>query len=143
MSLDNPEARRGLLRNPEYNNKNIWNYAGLQYGKATPTDIDSFMELQDKAFLFLEYKRSGSELPLGQKIALERLVDAITKPSLLIIAEWDDSIPQPIDIGKLLVVSYRYQKQTRTPEQPTTCKMIADWFFNKHVFQAIEASPPG
>ena len=37
---------------------------GISYGNASPTDIDGFIELNNKVFVFLEYKNENAP-PIG------------------------------------------------------------------------------
>lgn len=46
----------------------------MNEGKLSATDIDGLIEYKNKAYIFLELKYHGKELPFGQKLALERLV---------------------------------------------------------------------
>ena len=48
---------------------------------ATPTDIDGFLELRDKFFIFFDLKHENAEkIRGGQKMAYERLTRAIHNP---------------------------------------------------------------
>lgn len=49
------------------------------FGNITPTDIDGLIEYHNKAFILYEFKHGDAEIPKGQKLALERMVDAFTK----------------------------------------------------------------
>jgi len=61
----------------------------MRYGSITPTDVDGFIEYQDKAFVFFELKVAGQDVPLGQRLALERLCMAVDKPAIAFVAEHD------------------------------------------------------
>ena len=67
---------RGIIQNRE-RARQIIDFSGIRYGNITPTDIDGFFEKANKAFVFYEYKLAGNDMPGGQRIALERLVNAI------------------------------------------------------------------
>ena len=62
-------------------------YSGLRFKNITPTDVDGFMEIQGRVFIFFELKHE-SMLPVdhsvfdGQRVAMERLVDTLPKPAL-------------------------------------------------------------
>lgn len=96
-------------------------FSGLCFGGTRyPTDVDAFMELHDKIFMFIEMKREAGLLPQGQRLALERLTDAVAetgRQSILLIAEHDDD--GDIDVAKALVREYRYNRQWRVPQHPT------------------------
>lgn len=50
-------------------------FSGLQWGSIAPIDIDGLVEYKDKAYAIIELKHRDAELPTGQRIALERMVD--------------------------------------------------------------------
>jgi hypothetical protein len=59
--------------------------SGLIYGKGTPTDVDVLLELRGnlgKIIGFMELKYLHSELPAGQRMAFESVVD-LCNPSCL------------------------------------------------------------
>ena len=58
--------------------KQIIDFKDIRYGKITPTDIDGFFEHADKMFVFYEFKLDDAEVPAGQKLALERIVDGLS-----------------------------------------------------------------
>lgn len=57
----------------------IVSFDGLQYGSITPTDIDGLIEYKNKAYAFIELKYKDAEMPYGQQLALERMVDDFTR----------------------------------------------------------------
>jgi hypothetical protein len=75
--------------------KQLIDFTGLEKGKKYPTDLDALMELNDKAYIFCEAKYMNNELPTGQRLALERLVNDTGrhKDSLLIVAEHNIANP--------------------------------------------------
>lgn len=44
------------------------------FGRIMPMDIDGLIEFKDNGYMFYEVKYKDAETPLGQRIALERLV---------------------------------------------------------------------
>lgn len=48
----------------------------MVFGNITPTDIDGLIEYHNKAFIIYELKHGDAEIPKGQKLAIERMVDA-------------------------------------------------------------------
>lgn len=72
-------VERGVIRNREYA-KQLKDFSGLRYGKITPTDIDGFLDFGDQLFVVVEGKHAGSAIQTGQRLALERLVDACHCP---------------------------------------------------------------
>ena len=110
-------------------------FENLRYGKITPTDIDGFLEYKNKAFIFFEFKYNYSEMPFGQRLALERLTDALskTKPSVLFVTSWDDSFldsENKINCAETIVYKIRHDNKWITPEGNPTLKDCIDWFIN-------------
>lgn len=68
---------RGKIQNRE-RARQIIDFSGIRYGNITPTDMDGFFEYHNQAFAFYEFKLIGGEFPRGQRVALQRMVDAIT-----------------------------------------------------------------
>lgn len=70
---------------------------GIKFGAVRPMDIDGFIELRDKVFIFIETKFKNSSMSTAQRTALSRLVDAIHNPPhkfayLLIAIHNDDGV---------------------------------------------------
>jgi hypothetical protein len=72
-------GERGVIRNREAKQQ-IADFSGLRYGKITPTDLDAFLDFGNRLFVFVECKYMNAPLSYGQRLALERLVDACHKP---------------------------------------------------------------
>jgi len=56
------------------------NYTGVQNKNIHPSDIDAVLEFDSKYLLLFELKYKGAKVPLGQRLMLERIIDA-----------WEDS----------------------------------------------------
>lgn len=51
-------------------------FSGLKInGNIYPTDIDGLIEINNKEYIIFEVKYRDSEVPLGQRLALERMTD--------------------------------------------------------------------
>ena len=89
------------------------NFSNIQFGKLRPIDIDGFLEIQNRLFIFLECKAGDSPLSTGQRIALERLSDAIEhdeeKLAFCIIARHNTPANMDVDAGNSLVDTYRHK----------------------------------
>ena len=105
----------------------VIDYAGLRYGQITPTDVDGLIEYKDKAFVFIEYKSGKAELPYGQKLALERLIDSLNKPAILIHASHEHPETQDID-GANAIVENIYYKGKWYQRGFVTVKSVIDSF---------------
>lgn len=56
--------------------KQIIDFTGVQNGKIHPSDIDAVLEFDSKYLLLFELKKVGAKVPRGQRIMLERIIDA-------------------------------------------------------------------
>lgn len=56
--------------------KQIIDFTGVQNGKIHPSDIDAVLEFDSKYLLLFELKKVGVQVPLGQRMMLERIIDA-------------------------------------------------------------------
>lgn len=127
------EDNRGKIRNREYASR-LRDFSGLLYGKITPTDIDAFIDFQDKVFIFIEAKHGESMPPFGQRLALERLCDACQKSgreSIVLIAS--HSADGDIQIAVLPVTFIRYRSKWRRPRHSVTVREAIDGFLSSAV----------
>ena len=96
-----------MFRNKEYAGQ-LKDFSGLRWGKISPTDIDGILEFSNKLFIIIETKYKASPIPFGQKLALERICDAINHPPdrhcILILTSHESK--QDIDIAQTTVTAY-------------------------------------
>ena len=109
-------------------------FKNLQWEKISATDIDFCIEIHNKLFIFGECKHGDSELPFGQKLALERIVDVIgeTKVAILLVFTHNTPIDEDIDAGNCVVREYRFNKQWHTEEQGRTVKEFCTKLIEKY-----------
>lgn len=104
-------VERGVIRNRKFAQQ-LRDFSGLRFGRITPTDIDGFMDFGDRLFVVLEGKHQGSPLHYGQRLALERLVDACHCPprrvAVALILEHTESADEDVDFGVSLVRAMRW-----------------------------------
>lgn len=97
---------RGVIQNRE-RARQIIDFSGIRYGNITPTDIDGFFERANEAFVFYEMKYGAAEMPTGQKVALERLVDTLgtaNKKAVLFLCRHDvENANTDVNAGKTIV----------------------------------------
>ncbi len=125
-------AERGVIRNRKYAQQ-IRDFSKLRFGKITPTDIDAFLDFQDKVFIFIESKYKDSQLPYGQRLALERLADSTWKSgkhTLLIIASHVKD--GDIEYSSCMVRELRWQGKKYFPKNKTA-KQVIDSFIKKYL----------
>ena len=84
------------------------------------TDVDFFVEVAGKAFIFVEFKSAGTGISTGQRIAFTRLVNAagLTVPSFLLLAEHRTTTDESIHGANSFVraVSFRFPSMMRQEE---------------------------
>lgn len=63
-----------LIRNTKQVRQSI-DFTGVQNNKIHPTDVDFVLEFDNEILILGEVKRKGVEIPLGQKLVLQRIAD--------------------------------------------------------------------
>lgn len=123
------DDERGKIKNRNYANQ-VKDYSGLRYGNKTPTDIDGMLEYNNICYVFIETKFENASMPFGQKLALERLCDDMSKvkPTLLIISSHNSV--DDIDMANTTVTEYRYKGVWKPTKQETITKELVDYFVN-------------
>ena len=124
------DSERGKIRNRECA-KQLKDFSGLRFGKITPTDIDGFVDFQNKAFVIFEIKYGSTPMPYGQRIGYERLADACEKAgiqTLVIVAHHNIQAPMDIDVAVLPVTKVRIGGKWRKPNVPHTVRSAFESF---------------
>lgn len=108
-------VERGVIRNREYA-KQLKDFSGLRYGKITPTDIDGFLDFGDRLFVVVEGKHAGSAIQTGQRLALERLVDACHCPPrriavCFIVDHYGGDSDEDVDYASCIVRTVRWNSK--------------------------------
>ena len=118
--------------------KQLIDFTGLAYGSICPTDIDGFIEYKGIAYVYLEYKYKDAQMPKGQRIALERLVNdamAAGKDAVLLLCSHDCPAEYDIDAATAMVTDIYYCGKWHH-EEGETVKVWVDkflkWSEQKH-----------
>ena len=110
--------KRGDIRNESYA-KQINAFSGLLRRRGiTPTDIDGLIDYNGKAFVILEGKFGNTTLPMGQRMALENIANAIQDGGRkVIVMVFRHNIPteQSIDVSNQNVSDYYYNYKWQKP----------------------------
>jgi hypothetical protein len=114
-------------------------FANLRFGAFRPIDIDGFMEIQNKLFIFIESKSSDAPISRGQELALERLTDAIAhdpkKQVFTLIARHFTPADEAVDTGNSLVHSYRHNGQwVEVSELNYTVRDFIEQLINTYIY---------
>jgi len=125
--------QRGKINYPD-RARQINDFSNMVYdGGITPTDIDGLIEYDDKCFIFFELKLDDAPLPGGQKKALVRLIDDLSKPSILIVAWHNVEDPSiDIDVSLAVVSCYYYCGKWYTRKHTITLRGLVDIFLKEH-----------
>lgn len=109
--------------------RQLRDFTGLKFGMITPTDIDGFVEFRDKLFVWIEAKLAGTELPQGQRKALERQCDAVSetgRTAVVLVVDHDTRPEEDIDFASCPVREYRLKNRWIEPLAPITCRTAID-----------------
>jgi hypothetical protein len=127
------EDERGVIRH-EARAKQLFIFKNLRYGNITPTDVDGLIEYQNKAYIIFEIKYGYAKMPLGQRIALERLQRDLSlsgKASVLFVAQHEiKDTSENVDVSKAVVRQYYFEDKWRVPAIETTLGEAIDEFID-------------
>jgi beta-xylosidase len=127
---------RGEIEHPE-RAQQINEFKELRYGSITPTDIDGLIEYKDSAYVFIEVKYNGKELPFGQRLAITRLVNDTScagKESIaLIVNHTVGDASQRVQVADCEVreLYYSAEKQWRKPIKKMTAGAVITKFLER------------
>jgi hypothetical protein len=93
------------------------------------------MELGDRHFMLFEVKHRSAEMPRGQQLALERVIDALSKVRHAILIMFDhDVTPEQkidIDVANCIVRKYRTNSQWHNGNGKTVVEVTNEFVGRK------------
>lgn len=108
-----------LIRNSNQTKQGL-DFTSVENGKIHPTDIDAVLEFDNEVLILMEVKRVGNEIPIGQRLALERICDSWHTDKCIVLFLThnfkEDSIDIPLAECK---VQKTYYKNKWTINKPT------------------------
>jgi len=128
------DSNRGRIRNRAKATQVI-DLSGLDLpGRKSPTDIDAMIDYNGRAFILVEYKSGNATIEYGQRVALERLCDAVnaTVPAVLVIADHETPIGDDIDGANALVRMYYRGGLWRETKPGVNVRRICKQFIRQH-----------
>lgn len=134
MGLDLTIAERGAIYNTG-RAAQLKDYTGLRFGNITPTDLDGYIDYQDRLWVVMEFKYGDNEMPYGQRLAVTRLCQDLSrvKPTLGILASHYHPSSEQIDCAQAHVVEVWYDgKWWKPQEQATARAVVQDFIFRTH-----------
>ncbi|MBR1526310.1 MAG: hypothetical protein IJ640_06585 [Prevotella sp.] len=118
--------------------RQLIDFQGLDIdGYIYPTDIDGLIEYKDSEYIIFEIKHGDAEVPFGQRLALQRMVDDFTKigkQAVVFICEHsvrDANKPVIAAWCKVREVYYGGEGKWREPLHEITVRDAVD-SFQKH-----------
>ena len=136
-------SERGAIRNEDFA-KQLVDFSGLVYGKISPTDVDLYIDFQNRVFVFGEYKFGKTLMEFGQRLALERLCDereGATRKTIGLVASHRTPATQQVDGAAAVVTEFRFKKKWRVPKHPITVRQAIDSFLGKIPLAEIYEGP--
>ena len=125
---------KSRIRDPEHM-KQLIDFQGLGLDRGIhPTDIDGIIEYHDLRYIVFEIKSVRAQLPKGQRLALQRMVDDFAragKRTVVVIAEHDtDPKDGPVIAADCNVraVYFWNERRWRPPHQKVTLRELVDMF---------------
>jgi len=116
---------KSLIRNSKEVRKTI-DFTGVQNGLMHPSDIDAVLEFDNDILILMEVKKQGIEIPVGQKLLLERLSQSwhtsrsvVLKVEYLNIFKDDEDIP----LDQCYVTEFYFNKVWREAKKPVNLVM--------------------
>jgi len=88
----------------------IRDYSGIRIKNITPTDIDGIIDYKNRLWIIIELKYGNTQLPKGQRLALERLTDnlSLSKPTICFVSShWSDE-SEDIDAANTQLSEFRH-----------------------------------
>ena len=130
--MEYTEENRGKVQAPKRAHQFI-SFEGMKYGTISPTDVDALIE-HNGNFILYEYKLAGKDLPFGQKLALTRLVDGLSKTSrhaVLFVCEHNEQDPEKdINGASAIVRSVYWKGRWHTCKESKTAKNMTSSFLS-------------
>lgn len=115
--------------------KQLIDFKGLEVdGYIYPTDIDGLIEYKDSEYILFEVKYGSAEVPLGQKLAIQRMIDDFTKVGKQAVAFVCEhtvrNADKPVVAAwcKVREIYYGKEKQWRAPDNEITVREAVDSF---------------
>lgn len=124
---------RGKIRHVE-RAQQINDFGGLRYGTITPTDIDGIIEMHDRGYIVFEVKYGNADVPRGQRLCLQRMVDDFKKAGkkaiAIVVEHCVDDANEAVDNANCQVREIYTSGATgwRPPKMPCRLKELIDEF---------------
>ena len=123
------------IRNSKQVKQSI-DFYGIGNDKIHPTDIDAVLEFNNEALILFEVKKINNNLPTGQRLVLERLVDSWhTEKSIALVVQHNfRNDDQDIPLAECWVAGYYYKGKwygCKEPLKKQLNKILKKWNISK------------
>lgn len=127
--------------------RQLVDFKGLDIdGYIYPTDIDGIIEYKDSEYIIFEIKYGDAVMPIGQRLALQRMIDDFTKAGKQAVAFVCEHTvrnkDKPVVAAwcKVQEIYYGGEKQWRAPDKEISVRQAVDSFqrHSRLVFQNEE-----
>lgn len=125
---------KSKIKNPS-RMKQLIDFKGLELDCGIyPTNIDGLIEYHDSEYIILEVKHKRANVPIGQKLAMQRMIDdfyKVGKRAIAIVCEHTvDDTDKPIIAAIYYVREFYYggEHRWRPPENKMTVRQLIDGF---------------
>lgn len=115
--------------------KQLIDFKGCSVGEGMyPTDIDGLIEYKDSEYILFEVKYGNAPVPIGQRLAIQRMIDDFTKvgkQAVAFVCEHtvrDTNTPVVMAWCKVREIYYGKEKQWRAPDREITVREAVDSF---------------
>lgn len=123
------------IRNSKQVKQSI-DFYGIGNDKIHPTDIDAVLEFNNEALILFEVKKINNDLPTGQRLVLERLVNSWhTEKSIALIVKHNfRNDDKDIPLAECWVCGYYFNKKWYSCNEPLKKqlnKILKKWNISK------------
>ena len=128
---------RGIYGNPQ-RGRQLLRFDGMRFlDTITPTDIDGLIDVRGQVLVLFEAKMAGKDVPHGQRVALERMVQDARragKHAVALVVEHSITDPAQDIILKDLSVREAYRTETlkwQAPRAAITAIQAAELYIRR------------
>lgn len=118
---------KGVIRNKKAF-RQVNSFAGLVRRRGIyPTDIDGLIDYNGRAFVFMEGKYIGTEMPLGQRKALQNVCCSLclaNRPSIVIVFEHASEFDNDVEVSGCIVREIFFNGKWHDPGFRTVIDVI-------------------
>ena len=89
----------------------VISFNGLERGNCSFTDLDGVCEIDNKYFIIVEAKMEGKQIPIAQRLLMERVTDWAPVGGVSFVVEHDTNVGEIVRLSDCLVREFRLSKK--------------------------------